>query len=218
MIVEYPKIHTLFKRDEDGTLLVGDFSKEEFLTLRNILWNCYEKVDGIQVRVIFDGKKVTFSGRKDDSVLPENVVAALRKRFTAKMFKNAFDADCREVCLYLECYGKGIKGTHSDYGVDGPQFIMFDVMVHDWWLKREDVVDVADKMNCAVVPLVNTSLGIDDIVYTIAGGVCSTVGFGPAEGVVVFPAFANLYFRNGDRVAFKLKTRDFDHAVFAING
>jgi len=60
--MKYPKIHTLWKREpprgkkkKKGKVIPGEFSREEFASVRR--WSVSEKVDGMNIRVMFlDGK------------------------------------------------------------------------------------------------------------------------------------------------------------------
>ena len=65
---EYHKIQTVFKRDPDNnfkTLLMGEYSLPEFEYLKDNKWVFTEKVDGTNIRVIWDGKDIFFKGKTD---------------------------------------------------------------------------------------------------------------------------------------------------------
>ena len=56
---EYHKITTVFDRDPENkfkTLIDGQFSKPEFEYLANNEWDFTEKVDGTNIRIIWDGE------------------------------------------------------------------------------------------------------------------------------------------------------------------
>lgn len=78
---EYHKINTIFKRDPETrnkTLLEGQYSVPEFEYLANNKWIFTEKIDGTNIRVMWDGKKVTFGGKTEcGSVLDRDVNAAI---------------------------------------------------------------------------------------------------------------------------------------------
>ena len=64
---EYIKIQTIFKRDlltNHKTLLEGDYSLPEFDYLKDNTWIFTEKVDGTNIRVMWDGKEIAFGGKK----------------------------------------------------------------------------------------------------------------------------------------------------------
>jgi hypothetical protein len=62
----YHKIQTVFLRNtEDNfkSLLEGQFAKPEFEFLANNQWDWTEKVDGMNIRVMFNGEKVYLAGK-----------------------------------------------------------------------------------------------------------------------------------------------------------
>lgn len=81
---EYHKIQTVYKRNPETkfkTLLEGDFSLPEFEYLRDNAWVFTEKVDGTNIRVMFDGKNITFGGKTDGAQIPSFLITALNNRF-----------------------------------------------------------------------------------------------------------------------------------------
>ena len=63
-VKEYDKIQTVFKRDMEnrGAIIEGTFALPEFEYLQNNVWEFTEKVDGTNVRVMWDGSAVRFGG------------------------------------------------------------------------------------------------------------------------------------------------------------
>lgn len=204
---EYHKIQTIFKRDmtnKGKTLLLGHWSMPEFEYLADNEWVFTEKVDGTNIRIMWDGERVTFGGKTDNAQIPAKLVERLRERFPdGSAFQSAFD--CGGVCLYGEGYGAGIQkgGTYRP----DQDFVLFDVKVGNWWLQREDVEDVARKLSLDVVPVV----GMGSLYYLIdcvSGGMASQWGDFQAEGIVARPK-TELVSRSGHRIVAKLKCRDF---------
>ena len=97
------------------------------------------------------------------------------------------------------------KGGH--YISDGVDFILFDIKIGDWWLKREDVVGIAETLGVKTVPVVGIGT-LEDAVTGIKSGVQSAFGDFLAEGMVLRP-LVDLKSRNGHRIITKLKHRDF---------
>ena len=107
----YHKIQTVFKRDPDNnykTLLERQFSRPEFEYLADCVWVFTEKVDGTNIRVMWDGVKVIFGGKTDNAQLHAQLVQHLRDTFTEDLMMEAFGAE-GNVCLYGEGYGAGIQ-------------------------------------------------------------------------------------------------------------
>lgn len=203
----YHKIQTVFKRDmQNGgkTLLYGDWTCSEFEYLAENAWVFTEKVDGTNIRIMFDGERVSFGGKTDNAAIPAKLVERLRERFPdATAFQSAFD--CGDVCLYGEGYGAGIQ-KGGTYRAD-QDFVLFDVRVGNWWLQRKDVEDVAAKLALEVVPVIGAGTLFDCISY-VRDGFNSHWGDFAAEGIVARPQ-TELCTRSGDRIITKIKCRDF---------
>lgn len=59
---EYHKIETLFERDEKTKKLIeGKFRNETVRFLKDNMWDFTEKIDGTNIRILWDGHKVTFA-------------------------------------------------------------------------------------------------------------------------------------------------------------
>lgn len=201
---EYVKINTIWKRDERGHIIPGDYSTDELAFLADCRWEWTEKVDGTNVRVGWNGSGVEFGGRTANAQMPTPLVATLRSLFSdTAPFAEAFGAG--PAVLYGEGYGARIQ----DGGKYAPEasFVLFDVRVSKWWLRRDDVLDVAARFGLRVVPIV----GAGSLTWAsdlASKGITSTWGDFPAEGLVGRPA-VELLDRAGHRVMAKIKTRDF---------
>ena len=205
---EYHKIQTVFKRDPDTkfkTLLDGEFSIPEFEYLQACPWVFTEKVDGTNIRVMFDGQNVTFGGKSDNAQIPASLVKALERGFLGQsdQFAEAFPDGA---CFYGEGYGAKIQKGGGNYRSD-QSFVLFDVRVGQWWLQRKDVEQIGRDFGCGHVPWLGTGT-LSDMVTMVKEGFHSTWGPFAAEGIVARPA-VELVARNGDRVIAKVKGRDF---------
>ena len=70
---EYHKIQTVYFRDPENnhkTLLEGTWAKPEFELLKDIDWICTEKIDGTNIRIMWDGEQVRFGGKTDKAQIP----------------------------------------------------------------------------------------------------------------------------------------------------
>ncbi|MBC8180250.1 hypothetical protein H8E88_03915 [candidate division KSB1 bacterium] len=207
---EYHKIQTVYKRDPETrhkTLIEGDFSLPEFEFLQYNEWVFTEKVDGTNVRVMFNGESITFGGKTDRAQIHANLMNRLNEKFSAKIddFKEIFGET--NVCLYGEGYGAKIQKGGGKYRQD-QDFVLFDVIVDEWWLRRRDVDDVAKKLGIDIVPIIGSGT-LHDMVKMAKQGFNSIWGDFIAEGIVARPA-TELKCRNGDRVITKIKYKDFE--------
>lgn len=203
---EYHKINTIFKRDRTTNRIIeGDYSCPEFKYLADNVWIWTEKVDGTNIRVMFKNGIIMFGGKTDSAQIPSQLVTRLNERFLplAEKMQDVFGCD---VCLYGEGYGAKIQKGGGNYRQD-QDFVLFDVKVGDWWLKREDVEDVSVKLGIDVVPIIGEGSLYNAVDYA-KSGIVSKWGDFQAEGIVVRPKI-ELRFRNGNRIITKIKCRDF---------
>lgn len=208
---EYHKIQTVFKRDEKTKQIIeGDWTLPEFEYLRDSKWVFTEKVDGTNIRVMWDGENVTFGGKTDDAQMPVFLLYKLQELFegTAKreLFKSKFS---EPVCLYGEGYGAKIQKGGGNYIKDGVDFVLFDVRIGDWWLQRDDVVDIAQHFGLRVVPIIGEGT-LQEAIDLTRQGQKSIWGNFLSEGIVCRPK-TELKTRRGDRIITKIKHRDFNH-------
>lgn len=207
-MTEYHKIQSIYKRDMTSkrkTLLEGQWTLPEFEYLASNTWTFTEKVDGTNIRVIFQNGGVTFGGRTEDAQIPAQLVTRLNERFLPMAAKLAEVFDGGAV-LYGEGYGAKIQKGGGNYRAD-QDFVLFDVKIDDWWLQRADVEDVAGKLGIDVVPIIGEGT-LHDAVAHAKAGIRSTWGDFEAEGIVARPK-VELKTRGGQRMIAKIKCRDF---------
>ena len=210
MSTEYHKIETLFERDIEGTkkLVEGKYRNECVEYLKDLEWIFTEKVDGTNVRVIWDGHKVTFGGRTDNAQMPMPLMERLKELFegneTEELFEQKFGET--QVVFYGEGYGGKIQ-SGSLYK-QTQDFILFDVKVGDTWLRREDVEDIAQTFSLDIVPVILRGT-IQEAVDYVKTKPMSPIGNGKeSEGLVGTPKVRLTDFR-GNRIIVKVKACDF---------
>lgn len=206
---EYHKIQTCFKRDEKTKKIIeNDWSLPEFEYLKDNQWVFTEKVDGTNIRVMWNGDRVVFGGKTDNASIPVFLLYKLQELFegTAKrqLFIDKLGTD--EICLYGEGYGAKIQ-SGGNYIKDGVSFVLFDVRIGDWWLQREDVEDIANHFGIKVVPIIGEGTLAEAIEITRKGQKSQWGDF-LSEGIVARPK-AELKTRKGERLITKIKHRDF---------
>ncbi len=206
---EYHKIQTVFLRDPETkfkTLLEGQYSIPEFEYLKDNQWQFTEKVDGTNIRVMWDGAgTITFGGKTDSAQIPAFLVTKLNERFLPQRERFAAKFD-NAICLYGEGYGAKIQKGGGNYRQD-QDFVLFDVKIGDWWLQRKDVEDVAKYLELDIVPVIGSGT-LQDLVGRVRTGFKSDWGNFSAEGIVARP-MTELKTRSGERIITKLKHKDF---------
>ena len=210
-MVEYNKIETLYNRDIEGSkkLIEGDFRNEAVEFTKNLTWQFTEKIDGTNIRVMWDGHKVTFGGRTDRSSIPAHLMNKLIELFggneTEQLFEQVFGE--KETILFGEGYGAKIQGCGSLYRSD-VSFILFDVMINGNYQSRECVEMTAKQFGIDVVPVLFDG-NLEDGVAFVKTKPMSTIGTAPMEGLVARP-MVELKDRCGNRLIVKIKVKDFE--------
>ena len=201
----YHKIQTIFKRDPKTKFktLLSEYSIPEFEYLKNNEWVFTEKVDGTNIRIMFDGN-ISFGGKTDRAQIPSELVNNLNEKFLPKIdiFKSI---NSTEICLYGEGYGPKIQ-SGGKYCND-QSFVLFDIKIGEWWLQRKDVEDIGKQFEIDVVPIIGNGT-LKDMVNQVEKGFHSIWGDFIAEGIVARPS-TELKTRSGHRIITKLKYKDF---------
>ena len=207
--MEYTKIPNIFKREEFGKnrLIEGEYATAELKYLANIPWVWTEKVDGTNIRIIWDGHAVSFGGRTDKAQIPENLMKRLNELFGGTNKEEIFEQKFGEtpVILFGEGFGEKIQKDGGLYG--SVDFILFDVFCGGMYLKRESIEDIANAFNIKTVPIVNIGT-LPEAVEFIRQHPQSHLRNAEMEGVVCRPIY-ELSDRTGKRLIVKIKCRDF---------
>lgn len=219
-MAEYQKIQTLFKRDERNIIIPDQFTYPEFEVLKDLKWECTEKIDGTNIRIELsssgnpeDGIIMSFKGRTDKAVIPEHLLTKLNWLFDRERLMEVLNItdetqDCN-ITLYGEGYGAKIQ-KGGNYISNDVNFILFDVKIGKWWLDRESIKDIADKLGINAVPLMGY-MTIPEAIEYVKKGFKSTIAENKdydAEGLVLKTP-CGLLKRDGERLITKIKTVDF---------
>lgn len=220
----YQKINTLFKRDEKKVIIPSQFTCEEFYELKDLKWECTEKIDGTNIHVDIEysterGLWFSFQGRTDNAVIPSHLLKKLHEIFTTEdvimsafnqQFASVGEDETLRMSIYGEGYGMKIQKGGGNYIPNDVGFILFDVKVGQWWLGRENLEDIASKLNVPIVPLIGYMTLQEAIEFVSKGfnSIVSQTKNHKAEGLVL-KTRNGLLFRNGQRIITKIKTCDF---------
>lgn len=209
MLKEYHKIETLFERDEKTKKLVeGKYRNEAIKYLKDNKWQFTEKIDGTNIRIYWDGNKVSFFGRTDRAQIPVELTNRLIKLFGGEINEQLFEQKFgeTEVILFGEGYGERIQ--NGGLYRKGQDFILFDVMIADNYQPRESVEDIAKYFGIDIVPIILEGTLQESVNY-VKSKPKSSIGIADSEGVVGRPVI-ELQDRCGKRIIVKIKVRDFD--------
>ena len=204
-MTEYHKIQTIFFRDPETkfrTLLDGRWALPEFGYLADCEWVFTEKVDGTNIRLIWDGAKWAVGGRTDAAQIPAFLLDPLNGY--AERLGDVFGET--PAVVYGEGYGSRIQKGGGNYRPDA-DFVAFDVRAGATWLERSGVADVAGKLGCDVVPEIGGGT-LCDAIGMARRGFDSAWGAFRAEGLIARPR-VELKDRRGNRIIAKVKCKDF---------
>jgi ATP-dependent RNA circularization protein (DNA/RNA ligase family) len=213
-MIEYPKINTIFKRDENGKIIYGSYSLPVFELLKDITWVYTEKVDGTNVRVTFKKghNDWIIAGRTDRATIPTFLMDKLRLIFNEEkwymvnqLFQNATNDFF--ITFYGEGFGNRIQSTGKLYNPTDTDFVCFDILINNRWQERETIQDICEKLSLNVVPVIGHG-NLSKAVYIVRNGFKSTWGNFLAEGLVLRPKI-ELCDKFGQRVITKIKYKDF---------
>lgn len=212
--MKYPKIETLWNRDKKTFKVIpDDYRKEEFALVNK--WLITEKVDGTNIRIIYDPDTgVTFGGRTDNAQMPIFLLNYLTETFTDAILKYAFPEATTKITLFGEGYGVKIQ-KGGNYRPEGVSFRLFDVAVEGtskiWWLKWEAVEDIATSLGVFTVPWVgvHTTAEAVELVERISVTALQDGGnMGYLQEGIVARTDPYLHTRSGGRLVWKLKRKD----------
>lgn len=210
-MTEYHKIQTVFLRSPESnfkTLMEGQWALPEFEILKDIPWVWTEKIDGTNIRILWNGTSVSFGGKTDAAMMPTFLLKVLQDTFKPERMKALFP-DAANVCLYGEGYGARIQ-KGGNYLPESVSFILFDCKIDSWWLTRESLEDIASSLSIDIVPIIGHGTLPEAVEFT-RRGFKSTIAHNKdyiAEGLIMKPA-VELFDRQGKRVVAKIKHRDF---------
>jgi len=210
---EYQKIETLYKFDGTKKKFIEELRNPIVEYLASCPWLVSEKVDGTNIRVYWDGHKVSWSGRTDNSSLPKEVEELLKEQFgeSEPLFEQLFGE--KEVYLFMECYGGKVQ--KPNYG-GKERLIGFDIMVENIYLDKTTIGAIFNQFGIRTVDFWYMN-NLDDIVkfvkeYNLPSPLCEGDSTTLMEGLVCVPA-VRLYDHMGHRIIIKVKKKDLADVV-----
>jgi hypothetical protein len=166
-------------------------------------------VHNTNIRIYWDGHKVSYYGRTENSQIPSQLMNRLIELFGGNVNEEMFEQKFGEtpVMLIGEGYGAKIQKTGDNYRADN-DFILFDVCINDNYQTRDSVKNIAAYFNIDVVPTIMIGKLQDGIDY-VKTKPKSKIGTADSEGLVARPLI-ELRDRCGKRVIVKIKVWDFE--------
>lgn len=208
---KYTKIDTIFERDVNGTkkLMEGKFRDKTVEFLKDNEWICTEKIDGMNIGIVWDGHAVSYQGRTERAEIPAVLLDSLNECFGSSINEELFEQKFGEMPVIFLGEGYGRRIQKRNYKSE-PKFILFDVYLpeQDLWLERASIEDIAQIFNIEAVPIVMraTLQEAVDFVKTKPKSILNSDI--DMEGLVCKPA-VDLLSRVGKRMIVKIKVEDF---------
>lgn len=226
----YTKIDTAEARAEDGSkrIIEGTFRSKAVEWLRDLKWEAYEKADGTNASVHWNGYDLSFHDRADRAQLPEEVLEMLRAKFddgrTEQVFEQLFPVRrfigvdgsqiasdvVTEATIYGEAIGPKIQKVGKLYGPE-TRFLVFDIKVNGTYLDHDSDFyrRIVEALCLEEVPRL-ADMTIDEAKSFVKSKPRSHICVNaPMEGVVLQPK-ARLYEADGRRVIVKIKVKDYE--------
>ena len=209
---EYQKIPGPFKRNPKTNKLTDEWSTPELEMLGGLpVWDFTEKVDGTNLRVIWDGYRISWKGRTDRATFSADQEAALQRIFGTPERETLFEQTLgtKEAVIYGELYGPGIQsgGIYSKE----IEFAAFDANIGGMMLLRATAISFFDELGLDSVPWVLSSSSVYDAITLVSKGLPSLVAENDnvqSEGLVG-TVKNGMRSRSGERIVVKVKHVDF---------
>lgn len=226
---EYPKIDTLYNRDDRHIVIAGQLRRREFGIIKG--WSLTEKIHGINTRAtLFDSGEIEYGGKTDNAIILPELLEYLKRTFTPEVLKAALWLPNKTIpkfaTIYGEGYGPKMMAGSGKYRKD-VSFRLFDCLIEgvngSWWLERANLENVAEKLGVRCVPILGVidflpievsqieRLFLDNMNKLVAveeGGLEDSI----PEGIVA-KSEPLLFNRKGERVMWKLKIKDFKKVI-----
>lgn len=205
--MEYPKIETLFRRDENFKVIPTELKNPCVSLIKK--WQFTEKIDGTNIRLIWNDKKLSVGGRTDAAQLSTDLVTYLYNSVNPAKLEELFPAT--NAIIYGEGCGAGVQ--KGSYYSKNKHFVVFDVLVNNYWLNWNNVCDVANKLALQTAPFLGV-LPLQEGVELVKTGFNSILAQQNTGIVHLAEGFVGrtrepLYDKFFKRLIIKLKTKDF---------
>jgi hypothetical protein len=217
----YHKIDTIFERDPktfkiryDSDLGYGHKLAKTIFSIPKT-WEWTEKIDGTNIYISYKdpnrNSDFYVGGRTEEAEIPKAIDCYIHDCVRLSSLKEIFGD--KHVVIYGEGYGGKIQAGDKDKKRGGKyndqeRFIVFDILVKGkYWLSRENIVDVCEKLKLDVVPFVG-EFSIGEATQIVRNGLTSKLADVQAEGLVGRTSVP-IFDTEHERLICKLKTKDF---------
>lgn len=207
---EYQKIETLYRFDSEIKKFKKEFYNPIVEYLKDCKWFGTEKIDGTNIRILWNGYRFEFGGRTDNADIPKELRNLLNETFNYDMevlFEQKFGE--KEVMLFMEGYaGKIQRGSYQG----NEQLIGFDIMIGDIYLDKNQSKQIFEELGLKFVPMLEFNNLQECIDYVNNHKQSIIQPQSQMEGLVCYPA-VRIYDHQGKRIIIKIKNKDLEKLV-----
>lgn len=217
---EYPKIKNLHKRDPADNKVIDEYTDEIFSPelLGNAGWTWREKMDGTNLRIIWDGHRAEYRGRTDRAQFSDGQTVFLDEKIKSPAFEELLEQTFgnTEAVLYGELIGNKLQG--NPHKVDGYEIRVYDAFVAGWWLLPASVDELASDLGLGsaeiivVAPIGHMHRVMKNIASMTEAFEGEAEPFEYLEGIVG-TAPGSVLGRNGSILRVKLKLENYKSGV-----
>jgi hypothetical protein len=206
---QYHKIETLFKfNQETHTWNYGEYYNKNVEILKDNQWLYTEKIDGTNLRIYWDGHKLQYNGRTDNSQFSKHQIDFIESQLVNEDIETVFEQTFKdnEAYVFGELYGNKIQngGLYTDG--KGLGFRVFDIEINNIFLEYENAKELAKSLGYDFVPFIFIGT-IDEAIKYVLETNKSTFSNAKLEGVVGKP-LGDFRDRLGKRIVVKIKKKD----------
>lgn len=217
---EYPKLKNLHKRDPADNKVIDAYTDEIFSPelLGNAGWTWREKLDGTNLRIIWDGHRAEYRGRTDRAQFSGPQELFLQKTIETQGFEELLEQTFgnTEAALYAELIGNKIQG--NPHKIVGYEIRVYDAFVAGWWLLPANVDELANSLGLGsaeiigVAPIGHMHVGMMNIAIQAEAFEQAGAPHEYLEGIVG-TAPGGVLHRSGTILRVKLKLENYKSGV-----
>lgn len=144
----YQKIQCPFLRvnPKDKIVDVNQYSDKYADLLKTTLFSATEKVDGINLNIIYDGNDVWYQGHTDSSNWSQDESDWINKHYCNYEFTQLCEQQFGEKTVQFCGELIGPKIQKNRYGLDDYKFVVFDIKINNVYINREAVKEITNTM------------------------------------------------------------------------
>ena len=210
----YPKIDTLFERDENHKVIEGKIRNPIFNLIKK--WEFTEKLDGTNIRIEYEPSlselKINYGGRTESAQLPTGIVNYLNKFYWEDKLLSIFGD--KKVTLFGEGIGPNIQ--NGGLYCETQQVVIFDICVDEkYWLTIDSIKEICNKIGIRHIVRIK-EYSLDEVIDLVKNGFRSCFFWKepmssdhPMSEGIIGKTNPPIFDNQGKRIMFKLKTKDF---------